>query len=65
MHTKIFTTDDKELKIYFRIPFFAYFVGREWWDSPSIVRGRKSYKWSPLYLYRKEFDGSISCYIRV
>ena len=39
-------TLQREIKIYFRIPFTMYFVGKE-----MMV-----WRWSKLYLYRKEFD---------
>ena len=63
---KVFTTDDPELKITCRIPFTAYFLGKELWRYVPKVKGRGGKKhWSPFYLYRKEFDGSIYVFIRI
>lgn len=45
------------LKIYFRIPLFAYFVGRQ-------INADGGF-WTKLYLYRKEFDYKSGKYFYV
>jgi len=38
----------EEIKIYFRIPFTMYWLGR--------IQGECRHEWSKLYLFVKEFD---------
>lgn len=67
MITRIFAAEgDGELKILGRIPFTGYFLGKELWRYTPKVKGRGGKKeWSPFYLYRKEWDGSMYCFVRV
>lgn len=41
-------TKEKDIKIYFRIPFTMYFIGRTFYEEQI---------WSKLFLFRKLWDG--------
>lgn len=67
MYTRIFSAEgDDQLKIVCRIPFTCYFLGRELWRYTPKVKGRgRMKKWSPFYLYRKEWGDNMYYFVRV